>query len=748
MSSDPETSINNKRKFSSLEKAPEMSKSDTQTRSEEMISLLAKSETALQVFKTISAAPISVKALCKSYNKFLADSIIRFLDSFAAENNVSVNLNDYKFNVSKHNKRKNTAVLEERENLFLAPPFKSKRELIFLNSLAKRQAAIPETEFFTNKEIETKTHTFSLHVHKLLSNGASLATTQTPTKLVNDLLNGEFIWFFFVPSCLENETITATVWENNLGYSICDLVSIDSPNPNRITPKCKYFGKCSGCQFQMLEYNHQLDIKTHSVLEAFQAESPLIFHKNLRINPTLNSPNIFGYRTKITPHFDLPNSSSKSKPRDLSNLDIPIGFNYVNKRLVLDIEDCAIAADPVNSGLLKARSNTKNNISKFKRGATLLIREKNASEPQPIIHQTQPLPLPLPSEDPASKENFALDPNEMISEYVWIYNTLPKNPHSFLKNLDNFDKTLSDKSTLSADTSNLDQSIKSNENGNGNDDSDSNKLHLLPIKFTYKANSFFQNNNSILPKFVHFVRSEIHAANNFRISHNFPKISYLVDAYCGAGLFALACSRDFINVVGIEISKDSILNASENAKQNNITNCQFIQGDASNIFSKIDPSYSQDIKPDQPNTNDQAEFSPLDPNQTAVIIDPPRKGSNPEFLKQLVAFAPACIIYVACGVPAQARDLQFLAEYGAISLDNSQDSLNSQNPQNSETSQNPSSPNPATLVAIPKYKISTIQPFDLFPQSYHVENIIKLNTIVSFADRVKRKLVTGLQFAF
>ncbi|PVU87276.1 hypothetical protein BB560_006516, partial [Smittium megazygosporum] len=636
MSSDPETSINNKRKFSSLEKAPEMSKADTQTRSEEMISLLAKSETALQVFKTISAAPISVKALCKSYNKFLADSIIRFLDSFAAENNVSVNLNDYKFNVSKHNKRKNTAVLEERENLFLAPPFKSKRELIFLNSLAKRQAAIPETEFFTNKEIETKTHTFSLHVHKLLSNGASLATTQTPTKLVNDLLNGEFIWFFFVPSCLENETITATVWENNLGYSICDLVSIDSPNPNRITPKCKYFGKCSGCQFQMLEYNHQLDIKTHSVLEAFQAESPLIFHKNLRINPTLNSPNIFGYRTKITPHFDLPNSNSKSKPRDLSNLDIPIGFNYVNKRLVLDIEDCAIAADPVNSGLLKARSNTKNNISKFKRGATLLIREKNASEPRPIIHQTQP--LPSSSEDPASKENFSLDPNEMISEYVWIYNTLPKNPHSFLKNLDNFDKTLSDKSTLSADTSN------------------------------------------------------------------------------------------FINVVGIEISKDSILNASENAKQNNITNCQFIQGDASNIFSKIDPSYSQDIKPDQPNTNDQAEFSPLDPNQTAVIIDPPRKGSNPEFLKQLVAFAPACIIYVACGVPAQARDLQFLAEYGAISLDNSQDSLNSQNPQNSETSQNPSSPNPATLVAIPKYKISTIQPFDLFPQSYHVENIA-LNTL-------------------
>jgi tRNA (uracil-5-)-methyltransferase len=78
---------------------------------------------------------------------------------------------------------------------------------------------------------------------------------------------------------------------------------------------------------------------------------------------------------------------------------------------------------------------------------------------------------------------------------------------------------------------------------------------------------------------------------------------YLVDAYCGSGLFSVSCGEGFESVVGVEISADSVKYASENAKTNSVVNATFVTGSADKIFEKVK--------------------SP--PDQTAVIIDPPRK---------------------------------------------------------------------------------------------------------------------------
>lgn len=176
------------------------------------------------------------------------------------------------------------------------------------------------------------------------------------------------------------------------------------------------------------------------------------------------------------------------------------------------------------------------------------------------------------------------------------------------------------------------------------------------LKLRFLARDFFQNNPFILPAFTGYVREQA-AASGAR---------YLVDAYCGSGLFALSAAGAFERVAGVEISESSIAFARQNADINGITNASFLAGDASAIFAGL-------------------EFPAGD---TAVIIDPPRKGCDESFLNQLFAFGPRAVVYVSCDPATQMRDLRHFLEAG--------------------------------------YELSAVQPFDLFPQTRHLECVITL----------------------
>ena len=176
------------------------------------------------------------------------------------------------------------------------------------------------------------------------------------------------------------------------------------------------------------------------------------------------------------------------------------------------------------------------------------------------------------------------------------------------------------------------------------------------IRFDFLAGSFFQNNPFILPEFTRYVAAQ---AKDSGARH-------LVDAYCGSGLFCLTAAQHFEKVVGIEISASAIEWAHKNAEQNGIDNCQLHVGSAEQIFAQID-------------------FPATD---TAVVIDPPRKGCDAAFIAQLAAYAPRTIIYVSCNPATQIRDLQPLRDAG--------------------------------------YTVTTVQPFDLFPQTKHLECVATL----------------------
>ena len=365
-------------------------------------------------------------------------------------------------------------------------------------------------------------------------------------------------WVVFVPFALPGERIRAKVWRNEANCSHADLVEILEPSPDRIEPHCRHFTTCGGCQYQHLPYEKQLEWKTRQVRE-------LLLHMvgiEEEVNPTIPSPKQWGYRSKITPHFQRP------KPGE----DFPIGFLEFNRRTrLVDVYNCPIAMDEINEALQPIRDDVKRRAAEYKKGATLLLR--------------------------ATEDRVETDHRAPVSEKVG------------------------------------------------------------DLKFNFLAGDFFQNNPFILESFTG------HAAEQAKG----PNQKYLLDAYCGSGLFGLTLAKNFEQVVGIELSETSADWARRNAKTNGIENASFIASSAEALFADITfPS-----------------------EQTSVLIDPPRKGCSMDFLNQLFTFGPSRVVYVSCNPATQMRDLKSFLEQG--------------------------------------YKIESIQPFDLFPQTRHLECVIALS---------------------
>ena len=177
-----------------------------------------------------------------------------------------------------------------------------------------------------------------------------------------------------------------------------------------------------------------------------------------------------------------------------------------------------------------------------------------------------------------------------------------------------------------------------------------------PLEFEFLAGDFFQNNPFILEAFTSYAIQEARRGG----------ARFLVDAYCGSGLFSLFGAREFEQVIGVEIAASAVERARRNASRNHLENCTFLAGSAEAIFAEIKTPAAQ----------------------TAVLIDPPRRGTDPNFLAQLFAYGPNRIVYVSCNPATQMRDLRLCLDAG--------------------------------------YELRQVQPFDLFPQTKHLECVITL----------------------
>jgi tRNA/tmRNA/rRNA uracil-C5-methylase (TrmA/RlmC/RlmD family) len=145
-------------------------------------------------------------------------------------------------------------------------------------------------------------------------------------------------------------------------------------------------------------------------------------------------------------------------------------------------------------------------------------------------------------------------------------------------------------------------------------------------------------------------------------------VANLVDVYCGSGLFALCGSSSFARVFGLEISASSVIAAQATAKRHGIQNCTFRAANADTILT----------------------MSGLPPAAaTTVVMDPPRTGATQVFLDQLISYRPKRVVYVSCEPKSQARDIEVLKQY---------------------------------------YDIKRVVLFDMFPQTYHTESVVTLES--------------------
>ena len=176
---------------------------------------------------------------------------------------------------------------------------------------------------------------------------------------------------------------------------------------------------------------------------------------------------------------------------------------------------------------------------------------------------------------------------------------------------------------------------------------------IFDKKFLISTQSFYQVNS-------HQIETLYGKAIEFA---QLKKTDSLLDAYCGTGTIGLCCADKVKDVLGVEIVADAVHDAILNAKINNLTNAHFIKGDATKFILQSDKHFD------------------------VIIMDPPRKGSTPEFINAVKRIAPERVVYVSCDPVTLARDLALFKD---------------------------------------TYQIEKVQPVDMFPNSMHVETVCLL----------------------
>ncbi len=183
---------------------------------------------------------------------------------------------------------------------------------------------------------------------------------------------------------------------------------------------------------------------------------------------------------------------------------------------------------------------------------------------------------------------------------------------------------------------------------------------LCGLKFRLGISSFYQINHDQTEKLY---KKAIKLAN-------LTKQDTVIDAYCGIGTIGMAMSKAAGQVIGVELNENAIEDAKVNAKLNNIKNIYFQAADAGEFL---------------------VDYAASGRKANVVVMDPPRSGSSPEFLKSILKIKPDRVVYISCNPETQVRDIKTLIKGG--------------------------------------YKISPVTPFDMFPHTVHTETVVLMTRV-------------------
>jgi len=140
----------------------------------------------------------------------------------------------------------------------------------------------------------------------------------------------------FVPFSIDGELLQVRITESHKSFSLASVQTILQTSPHREEPPCPYYQTCGGCDYQHIQYGHQLELKRLQVEQALRRIAKL---PEIAVPPVIPSPKIYGFRNRITIHSD----------------QHAIGFFRKRSREIVDIARCALASDLVNTKLAELR---------------------------------------------------------------------------------------------------------------------------------------------------------------------------------------------------------------------------------------------------------------------------------------------------------------------------------------------------------------------------------------------------------
>ena len=148
----------------------------------------------------------------------------------------------------------------------------------------------------------------------------------------------------FVPFVITGETVEAEITELKKNFARAKLLRVLTPSPERVTPECRYFGACGGCQYQHLTYAAQLQMKHKQIADLFERIGKI---PRAVVAPVLGCPQPYGYRNRIMIRSQW-NGPAKR---------LEIGFIRTDNKFVESIEECKIAEPALNEQIQHVRAN-------------------------------------------------------------------------------------------------------------------------------------------------------------------------------------------------------------------------------------------------------------------------------------------------------------------------------------------------------------------------------------------------------
>ena len=412
----------------------------------------------------------------------------------------------------------------------------------------------------------------------------------------------------FIDGGTIGDTVKAEITQMKKNFAFGKTLEIIKPSRYRVESNCKTSEDCGGCQLRELDYEKQLKLKTDKVKNDFERIGKL---KNVLIHDTIGMNKPVRYRNKA---------------------QVPVGENHIGfykkgSNSIVDTDECVIQSKETEKVIAIIREFMKKyDVSGYSKRTSrgtirhIVTRMSFKTKDMMVIIVTNTHKLP-------HKE-----------ELIEMIRTQMPNVKSIIQNVN-------DKKT------NL---VMGEKNkiiyGHG-------KIidYIGELQFKISPNSFFQVN----PKQTQLLYEK---ALKFA---DLKKDDTVFDIYSGIGSLSLFLSKKAKKVYGVEVVKEAIEDARENAKLNNIKNVEFFEGTAESVLAQF---------------CEEGKFA------NVVVLDPPRKGCETEVLESIVKLSPDRIVYVSCNPSTLARDLQYLSENG--------------------------------------FTVKEAQPVDMFAGSVHVETVV------------------------